>query len=584
MKLLQTVFNTEFENTVRSWAATIKTNGCSALIHVYIPYCAEFRNEDMRRIRHILGTCIPDVPVIGCSATGAIIGGLLNDEDSVISLMIFEEESTSVVVVPYYARPDGEDVDKVLKFAQNIPDLKGLELITAASNSKLERAGRIMDNLPQEIEIFGSVAVGDAKNPAFVFADDCPESYEGSVLVFYCGRELHLLSNRMFGWKPIGYPLKVTKAEGPLVYEIDGKPAYDVYNHYLQIKKDDNFFYDALEFPWEVRIDEETAYLRHAKSVNSDGSILMSSIIPEGSEIHLTYGDPRRIMAHTKETTLKIRDFAPEVINIINCMGRKLFWSDKEDVEISVLSKLMNTMGFSALGEIMRHNGTTLLNNLSIVTIAMREGPKGELPEVDIDLFEKSSNMPVMARLALFINTISEELMEKNNQLNDMLYKASHDALTGLLNRGAIERSIYEYHEEGCHDWHLIMFDLDNFKMINDSCGHLKGDDILKTLSGILSEYVKKIPNVRAGRWGGEEFMIFIKSCSDDDAVRFAENLRLRVKKDCKHNIPITISIGVTGHKPEESVIDTISRVDELLYQAKNTGKDRVCSDISTTN
>ncbi len=584
MKLLQTVFNTEFENTVRSWAETIKTNGCSALIHVYIPYCAEFRNEDMRRIRHILGTCIPDVPVIGCSATGAIIGGLLNDEDSVISLMIFEEESTSVVVVPYYARPDGEDVDKVLKFAQNIPDLKGLELITAASYSRLERAGRIMDNLPQEIEIFGSVAVGDAKNPAFVFAEDLPESYEGSVLVFYCGHELHLLSNRMFGWKPIGYPLKVTRAEGSLVYEIDGKPAYDVYNHYLHIKKDDNFFYDALEFPWEVRIDEETAYLRHAKSVNPDGSILMSSIIPEGSEIHLTYGDPRRIMAHTKETTLKIRDFAPEVIYIINCMGRKLFWSDKEDVEISVLSKLMNTMGFSALGEIMRHNGTTLLNNLSIVTIAMREGPKGVLPEVDIDLFEKSSNMPVMARLALFINTISEELIEKNNQLNDMLYKASHDALTGLLNRGAIERSIYEYHEEGCHDWHLIMFDLDNFKMINDSCGHLKGDDILKTLSGILSEYVKEIPNVCAGRWGGEEFMIFIKSCSDDDAVRFAENLRLRVKKDCKHNIPITISIGVTGHKPEESVIDTITRVDELLYQAKNTGKDRVCSDISTTN
>ena len=70
MKLLQTVFDIEFEKTVRSWADTIESNGYSALIHVYIPYAAEFRNEDMRRIRQILKSYIPDVPVIGCSSTG----------------------------------------------------------------------------------------------------------------------------------------------------------------------------------------------------------------------------------------------------------------------------------------------------------------------------------------------------------------------------------------------------------------------------------------------------------------------------------------------------------------------------------
>ncbi len=579
MKLLQTVFNTEFEKTVKSWAETINSNGYSALIHVYIPYAAEFRSEDTRRIRQILKNCIPGVPVIGCSSTGDIIGGQLNDDDSVVSVMIFEDPSTSATVVPYYARPDGEDAGNALEYARSIPDLKGVELITSASYSKLEPAGRIMDNLPEEIEIFGGVAVGDDKHPAFVFADDFPESFNGTAYVIYSGKELHLLSNRMFGWKPIGYPLTVTRSEGPVVYEIDGKPAYDVYNHYLHIKKDDNFFYDALEFPWEVRIDEETAYLRHAKSVNPDGSILMSSVIPEGSKIRLTYGDPRRIMSHTKQTTLEMKDFAPEVINIINCMGRKLFWSDKEDVEISVLSKLMNTMGFSALGEIMRHKGTTLLNNLSIVTIAMREGAKKEVPEVDIDLFEKSSNIPVTARLALFINTISEELMEKNNQLNDMLYKASHDALTGLLNRGAIERSIYDYYEEGGKDWHLIMFDLDNFKKINDSWGHIEGDAILKALAKLLDEYTHEIPGACAGRWGGEEFMIFIKGRSDKEVKEIAENLRIKVRTDCDYEHPITISVGVTGYNPDETVLATITRVDEHMYQAKNSGKDRVCSD-----
>lgn len=580
MKLLQTVFNTEFEKTVKSWAEAINSNGYSALIHVYIPYSAHFRDEDTKRIRQILKTYVPDVPVIGCSSTGVIIGGQLNDDDSVISLTIFEDESTSVIVAPFYTRPEGEDAESALNYARSIPDLKGIEVFTAVDYSNLEQAGKIMDALPEEIEIFGGVAVGDDNHPAFVFAGDFPESYNGSAYVFYCGKELHLLSNRMFGWKPIGYPLKVTRSEGPVVYEIDGKPAYDVYNHYLGIKENDNFFYDALEFPWEVRIDEDTAYLRHAKSVNPDGSILMSSIIPQGSYIHLTYGDPRRIMAHTKQTAIDIRDFAPEVLYITNCMGRKLFWSDKEDVEISLFSKLASATGFSALGEIMRHKGNTLLNNLSIVTVAMREGPKGEIPEVYIDIFEKSANIPVTARLALFINTISDELIEKNRQLNEMLYKASHDALTGLLNRGAIERSIYEYHEDGGRDWHLIMFDLDNFKQINDSHGHIEGDDILKTLSSILSDYVKEIPGVVAGRWGGEEFMIFVGGRKNDEAVKIAEALRLKVRTDCSQNLPITISVGVTAHKPDESVLDTIIRVDELMYQAKNTGKDRVCNDL----
>ena len=580
MKLLQTVFDIEFEKTVRSWADTIESNGYSALIHVYIPYAAEFRNEDMRRIRQILKSYIPDVPVIGCSSTGVIIEGGLNDDCSIVSVMLFEDESTSVKVVPYYTRPEGEDAHSILEYALSATELKGIEVVTAAPYTGLKQAGRIIDTLPEEIEIFGGVAVGDDKHPAFVFANDCPESFDGTAIVLYCGQELHLLTNRMFGWKPIGYSLKVTKAEGPLVYEIDGKPAYDVYNHYLHIDKGDNFFYDALEFPWEVRIDEENAYLRHAKSVNPDGSILMSSIIPQGSEIHLTYGDPRRIMAHTKQTTLEIMDFAPEVINIVNCMGRKLFWSGREDVEISLLSKLMNTTGFSALGEIMRHKGTTLLNNLSIVTVAMREGPKGEVAKIEIDHFEKSANMPITARLALFINTISDELIEKNNQLNDMLYKASHDALTGLFNRGSIERSIIEYCEDGGNDWHLIMFDLDDFKKINDSSGHIEGDQILKAVSRILTEYVKEIPDAIAGRWGGEEFMIFIKGYRDDAVKEMANELRLKVKNECKPDGSITISGGVTGHKFEEDVIDTITRVDELLYQAKNSGKDRVCSDL----
>ena len=165
-------------------------------------------------------------------------------------------------------------------------------------------------------------------------------------------------------------------------------------------------------------------------------------------------------------------------------------------MEIGEISKYLRTMGFSALGEIMRYKGTTFLNNLSIVAVAMKEGDIGNKINLDFNKIVQTSSMPMTARLAVFINTITEELMEKNRQLNEMLYKASHDALTGLLNRGAIERAIYE--AEG--GFHLIMFDVDNFKMINDTYGHAEGDSILKLIAGYLSENIEVLQGVEVGR------------------------------------------------------------------------------------
>jgi diguanylate cyclase (GGDEF)-like protein len=331
-------------------------------------------------------------------------------------------------------------------------------------------------------------------------------------------------------------------------------------------------------------VDEETKYIRHAKAVNEDGSILMSSNIPRGSEVRIAYGDPRRIIEHTKKTEQEVKVFSPQVVSIFNCMGRMLFWGDQADVEVTEISKFITTTGFSALGEILRYKRITLLNNLSIVTVAMREGKPIPRTDVTIDTVTDDSNMPITARLAIFINTITEELMEKNEQLNEMLHNASHDALTELLNRGAIERIIYDTNEKMAgkgKKWHLIMIDVDDFKMVNDNFGHQEGDRTLKSMAKYLSYQIMPLRNVQVGRWGGEEFMILLPEYSDAEAKMIAENIR-RDMVNAGGNMAgrITISVGVTSHRKNESVMETIKRVDSLLYRAKSNGKDQVCSDL----
>ncbi len=583
MKLLETSFDINFSQTIHKWAGEFASYSRSVLFHVYVPFDKPEELENLKYVRKILKEEFPTSQVIGCSAAGMILDGQIQNDAIVVSAMIFEDSSTTVIVRTSYEGEGSLDVQKLLDFVTGFPDLKGIEALTAAPYQPLLDTGSVIDTIPESTEIFGAVAVGDDDHPSFVFAGDQELGYGRTAIVFYAGKNLHLLTSRMFGWNPIGYPLSVTKAIDDVVYELDNKPAYEVYHHYLHIKKDNNFFYDALEFPWEVKADENTYYIRHAKSVNPDGSIVMSSNIPQGSKIRLTFGDPRRIMKHTRQTISEIFEFGPQVVNIFNCFGRMLFWKGKENIEIQEMSEYLQTTGFSALGEIMRYKGNTLLNNLSIVTIAMREGTKVQSVAVSPDDLEGKANIPVTARLAIFINTITEELMQKNDQLNVMLYKASHDALTGILNRGAIEREIYEkcdQVDEFQLARHLIMFDVDDFKKINDTFGHSVGDKILKSIAAIVDDYISTIPGAVFGRWGGEEFMIFIYGQSDALAKEVANNVLDKIKNVSLLEREVTVSIGVTRHYPLESVMQTLTRADELMYRSKSNGKAQITYDF----
>ena len=584
MILLQTIVDNNFKETVKSWAEQIQNVNQSALFHIYVPYNLSDGWEQARNVCSTLEEVFENPNYIGCSSTGEIIDGKISAKQLVVSVIISEDPDTRISVLPCYAMRDSVEDEKLVSYFRSIPDIRGIEIISAAEYQRMEYMCGLIDTLPEDINIFGGVAVGDKDNKAFVFADGNKPSFDGTVLVIYSGKDLHVSVTRVFGWKSIGYPLRVTRSEGPILYELDNKSCYDVYKHYLHLNKDDNFFYDALEFPLEVQVDEEVGgYIRHAKAVNNDGSILMSSTIPEGSKVRFTYGDPIRMLEHTERAGVQINEFGPDVLLLFNCFGRMLFWEENCNDEIQELAKYAPTTGYSALGEIMRHNSTTLVNNLSIVVVSMREGEIKKTRIADKAMEPKNTNLPITARLAIFINTITEELMVKNNQLNDMLFKASHDYLTKLLNRGAIETMIYDAcdnPEIGQKDWYLLMLDIDDFKQINDKYGHSEGDQVLIDMAKYLVDNVKDRCDIDGGRWGGEEFMIFAFGLTDEKMKEIAEVIRKKVKSPEIMHRPITLSIGLTKHRKEESPKDVIDRVDALLYQAKKSGKDQVRTDF----
>lgn len=167
---------------------------------------------------------------------------------------------------------------------------------------------------------------------------------------------------------------------------------------------------------------------------------------------------------------------------------------------------------------------------------------------------------------------------------SQILYSESQlDQLTGLKNR----RGYYEYYEKNIHPYLLqqscsvIMADIDFFKRVNDTYGHNAGDIVLKCIAAILRNSVGTAGEVI--RWGGEEFVILMRGCAVSQAAVFAEQIRKRVETSICYfeDIPIrvTMSFGVKALQSDLSPEENVKGVDEKLYEAKASGRNRVVSD-----
>ena len=128
----------------------------------------------------------------------------------------------------------------------------------------------------------------------------------------------------------------------------------------------------------------------------------------------------------------------------------------------------------------------------------------------------------------------------------------------------------------------LFLLDLDNFKAFNDTYGHVEGDQVLRRLGQVLKRCIRKTD--LAYRYGGEEFTIILPMTTCADSTVIAERIRVELKKEsfpskAGKDVHMTVSIGVAQFKLQEDMKDFVHRVDQLMYQAKKKGKDRICSE-----
>ncbi len=162
---------------------------------------------------------------------------------------------------------------------------------------------------------------------------------------------------------------------------------------------------------------------------------------------------------------------------------------------------------------------------------------------------------------------------------------ARTDSLTGLLNRRALEMEVAREVSRHCRlrePFSALMLDIDHFKKLNDSLGHLAGDGALQSIARILTLRARQIDVV--ARLGGEEFVVILPGSSLSGALRLAEHLRCEIAETQMEfrgaQFRLTVSIGVACFRPaEDSWEELLRRSDGALYMAKARGRNTVVSD-----
>jgi diguanylate cyclase (GGDEF)-like protein/PAS domain S-box-containing protein len=195
----------------------------------------------------------------------------------------------------------------------------------------------------------------------------------------------------------------------------------------------------------------------------------------------------------------------------------------------------------------------------------------------------RDSAAPIYDRggAALGAVLVFKDVTQLRGMEREMVYLASHDALTGLINRREFEvrlkRALRSARAERHHV--LLYLDLDEFKVVNDTCGHLVGDEMLKQITALLRSRVRR-SDVLA-RLGGDEFGILLEDCPLDHARQIAEEMRRTVREFrfcwCDHLFEVGVSIGLVPIDADSGDLGHLmSAADAACYVAKDSGRNRV--------
>lgn len=533
-------------------------------------------------INEAVEEALPSAVLIGSTTAGEILKGGLQTHTTVLSVMFFESTALKAFAMPCLPGSEfntGRYLGKAVREAGM--DIAGvLVYMTPLSINAAELVAG-MSGRGSDFPVFGGGASEyESGAGAMVFCGKDQFS-QGVVAVTLSGKDTHIAAHMYLGWLPISKEMTVTDADGVLLKTVDNIPAMQIYERYLEIKNDRDFFPNVLQFPLILEQNENT-YAHVPVLAYPDGALRLSRGVKTGDKFRLGYGNPELIIRNAEELQKEMAEFGPEAILLFSSVCRRYLLRDDIDLETKPFQSIAPTVGFYTQSEVFGSGEEAETMNSTIQAVGIREGEKTgrrdygradwKVPETDS--YTSASNR-IISQFVHFIRVVTTELEQANLELTRL---AETDKLTQIFNRLKLDE-ILQREINICRRYHtdlsIILLDLDHFKQVNDKHGHIAGDNVLVHLAATLKKNTRI--NDAIGRWGGEEFLVILPHTNVEEACKAAEKLRVVIEKE---GFPIigrqTCSFGVTNYYSGDNNDKLLLRADMALYKAKKSGRNRV--------
>lgn len=351
---------------------------------------------------------------------------------------------------------------------------------------------------------------------------------------------------------------------------------------------------DGTEFPVEISLSP----------LETEEGILVSSAIRDVTErkrIKEIHTQLRRDLTEREIAEKALFEEKERLRVTLSCIGDAVITTDV-DGKITYLNQVAEAMADRTLEEA---SGLPLNDVFQIINAETNEPAPNPVervlrdektPSTELHTFlmrQDGATFPIEDSAAPIKNQYGEiigavlvfrDVSQAQKMALQMKYQATHDALTGLINRHEFERRLKQILESGSDneagDEHTLLYlDLDQFKIVNDTCGHLAGDELLKQVTAMLQAQLRK--NDMLARLGGDEFGVLLESCSRGAALRVAEVLRQTVREFRfvweERVFPLGVSIGLaTFAGGRQTFSDVLRMADTACFLAKDSGRNRV--------
>ena len=523
---------------------------------------------------------------------------------TVITILCFQVSEVKVIEYDFSKISVNDAKKFFVEELRNFSNLRGIQVYTTPlKNDVTNEFLSDVDLIDADVPVFGAGAgFGELSEDhrLYVFGRGIYEN--GVVITLFGGDRLGIYAESTLGWTPIGKEMTVTDIQDNTVLKtLDNALAGEIYKKYLGVTSEKYFLQNTCEFPFMLkRGDKWVARVPIQK--DKDGYIHFTADILKGEKLLFSYGSKNAILKHAFNLAEYMSRKNLEGLLLHVCRTRYLYLKETEQLELQAFSNFYReTAGCYAFSEILYKNKSGGLHNSALVAVGFREFNNAEEKLYSDDcyvenVFYGTSNyidfnkwvseitqngkdnqlLPFEERLVNFLHATTRDLYLANLKLEEA---ATTDGLTKLFNRKKISEHIsYELKKRDSKNIFLIMFDIDNFKRVNDTYGHDMGDEVLVRVAATAKACIRSGDSI--GRWGGEEFMILLPEANKEEAVSIAERIRTEISSLKWEKInQVTISLGVSGVRESDDDQTLYKRVDNRLYFSKTHGKNCVTSE-----